>query len=405
MIFGVFVMGGMYGSRVWVPVFAGITMVALVGCILEASEPSMSPTVTPTPDSVDFLIEVLREAESLGVLSDELADLLSELLIEYLIAPETGESVEQVRERLSADQPMDVVMEVLREAAAIGVLSNALSDTLSDLLIEYLIAPATGETPDAVKGRLYAEQRTMVVTGSDGNEITSMEGWSGYVRASHWKPGRSAYSLADFVMNQGGAEVLAGRVSSALSQVVTLERATPEYAARFDNLGTPSYLDLGVFGSLGSESSLFLGLEAKVNESFGSETVCERYQSAVDYLAQNPRSKAAERVRGLLSNYFGETAEPCDSRFADVGYQLLTGVAGAAAVGADFSVFYVMVFRTGVYDEEKSRENRLDYERFIEAAGGKALMEGEGGFDAYEVMVAGRRLVCVYDYFQAPDGM
>ena len=405
MIFGVFVMGGMYGSRVWVPVFAGITMVALVGCILEASEPSMSPTVTPTPDSVDFLIEVLREAESLGVLPDELADLLSELLIEYLIAPETGESVEQVRERLPADQPMDVVMEVLREAAAIGVLSNALSDTLSDLLIEYLIAPATGETPDAVKGRLSANWGTMIITNPDGSEITTMEQWSGRVNSSHWKPGRSAYSLADFVMNRGGGGVLRERVSSVLSRSVALDTATPEYGAKFDSHGgSPSKLDLGIFGRVGSESGLFVGLEAKVDERFG-ETVCKRYQRAVSYLEENPRSKAAARVRDLLSNYFGETAEPCDSAFSDIRYQLLTATAGTVAVGADFSVFYVLVFETDSYDERRGRENRLDYERFIETAGGKALMEGEGGFDAYEIMVAGRRLVCVYDYFQAPDGM
>ena len=64
-----------------------------------------------------------------------------------------------------------------------------------------------------------------------------------------------------------------------------------------------------------------------------------------------------------------------------------------------------MGFRTDLYDEEKGRDNRLDYERFIEAAGGVELTQGEGGFDAYEIMVAGKRVVCVYDYFQMSDGM
>ena len=301
----------------------------------------------------------------------------------------------------------DFHVAVLADATDKGVFPDSLHDVLATYFIENMIAPETGETPEQIRKRLSAQiaraEVTMTVTGKDGNEITSMDEWSGYVRASHWKPGRSAYSLADFIMNRGGAEVLAGRVSSALSRAVTLERATPEYAARFDNLGTPSYLDLGVFGSVGSESSLFVGLEGKVDESFGSETVCERYQSAVDYLAQNPRSKAAERVRGLLSDYFGETAEPCDSRFADVGYQLLTAAAGTAAAERDVLVFYVMVFRTDLYDEDKGRENRADYERFIEAAGGVELARGEGGFDAHEVSVAGKRLVCVYDYYGVQD--
>ena len=257
MIRGIFVMCRMYGSRAWVPIFAVMMIMALSGCTLEASE--------PTPDPLDLLIIVLREAGPLGVLSDESADLLSDLFIEYLITPETGESVERVRERLSADQPMDVVIGVLREAAAIGVLSDALSDMLSDLFIEYLIAPATGETPDAVRGRLSAGWGTMTITNPDGSEITTMEQWSERVNSSHWKQGRSAYSLADFVMNRGGAGVLRKRLSSVLSRPVRLDRATPEYGAKFDSHGgSPSKLDLGIFGRGGSESGLFVGLEAKV---------------------------------------------------------------------------------------------------------------------------------------------
>ncbi len=405
MICGVFVMGGMWGPRVWMPTFVSITMMVVVGCTLEASEPSMSPISAPepSPDSLDVLIAVLREAGSVGVLSDETADLLSDLFIEYLITPETGEAEERVKERLSVDQPLDAVIGVLEEATVIGALSDAMSDLLSDLFIEYLIAPATGEAPEEVRGRLSAGWGTMTITNPDGSEITTMEQWSERVNSSHWKRGRSAYSLADFVMNRGGAKVLRERVSSVLSRPVTLDRATPEYGAKFDSHGgSPSKLDLGIFGRVGSESGLFVGVEAKVDEWFG-ETVCKRYQRAVSYLEENPRSKAAARVRDLLSEYFGETAEPCDSRFSDVRYQLLTSTAGTVAVGKDFSVFYVLVFETDSYDERRGRENRLAYERFIEAAGGRVIALGEGGFDAYEIMVAGKRLVCVYDYFDEWD--
>ena len=343
---------GMYRSCVWILAFAGMMMMALVGCALEASEPSTSPTPvpesvsTPTPDSLDLLVLVLREARALGVLSDELADLLS------------------------------------------------------DLFIEYLIAPATGETPDAARRRLSADWGTMTITNPDGSEITTMEQWSERVNSSHWKPGRSAYSLADFVMNRGGGAVLRERVSSVSSQPVTLDTGTPEYGAKFDSHGgSPSKLDLGIFGRVEGESSLFVGLEAKVDEPFGSDTVCKRYQRAVNYLEENPRSKAADRVRDLLSHYFGETADPCDSTFSDIRYQLLTSTAGTVAVGADIPVFYVMVFKTDLYDEGKGRENRLDYERFIEAAGGRVIVQGEDGFDAHEIIVAGKRLICIYDYF------
>lgn len=119
--------------------------------------PTPTPDPTPTPESLDFLIVVLREAVSLGVLSDELADLLSDWFIVNRIAPNTGEAAERVKERLSADEPLDLVIAVLREAATIGALSDTMSELLSDLFIEYLIAPNTGETPDEVRDRLYAQ--------------------------------------------------------------------------------------------------------------------------------------------------------------------------------------------------------------------------------------------------------
>ena len=140
-----------------------------------------------------------------------------------------------------------------------------------------------------------------------------------------------------------------------------------------------------------------------MHEPFGDKSVCGRYLEGVCELSRNGRSKAAERVKGLLSVYFGESADPCESRFSDVGYQLLTGTAGTVAVGRDFLVFYVTVFKTDSYDQEKGRENRLNYERFIKAAGGRAVIRDGDGFDAYELIVAERRLICVYEYFGVPD--
>ena len=240
----------------------------------------------------------------------------------------------------------------------------------------------------------------MIITGPKGNDIRTMREWSECVKPDHWKPGRSAYSLADFIMNRGAAGVLRERISSVLSQPVTLDTGTPENGAKFDSYrGSPSKLDLGIFGRVEGESSLFVGLEAKVDERFG-DTVCKRYQRAVSYLEENPRSKAAARVRDLLSDYFGETAEPCDSRFSDIHYQLLTSTAGTVAAGADIPVFYVMVFETDLYNPERAAENREDYEKFIAATGGRVIAQGEGSFDAYEISVAGNRLICVYDHFR-----
>ena len=177
------------------------------------------------------------------------------------------------------------------------------------------------------------------VNDSKGNDVATMEQWSESVRRSHWKPGRSAYSLADFIMNRNGAAHLESRISSVLSQPIRLEQGTPEYAARFDRCRGPARLDIGISGRTGSGESLFVGAEAKVDESFGSETVCERYQKAIETLNSNPLSKAADRVKNLLSRHFADTDEPCESRFAEVGYQLLTATAGTVAVQVSISIY------------------------------------------------------------------
>ena len=63
------------------------------------------------------------------------------------------------------------------------------------------------------------------------------------------------------------------RMSVVLSGQVILEQATPEYLARFDSYpGNPSNLDLGITGYLKRSSlkeGLFVGVEAKVDETFG----------------------------------------------------------------------------------------------------------------------------------------
>ena len=197
-----------------------------------------------------------------------------------------------------------------------------------------MLTPTPTAVPMPIPRAEVPVAMALKVHDSKGNDIATLEQWSESVRSSHWRPGRSAYSLADFIMDRNGAAHLESRISSVLSRPVRLERGTPEYAARFDRYRGPARLDIGISGRAVSGESLFVGVEAKVDESFGSETVCERYRDALQTLSGNPRSKAAERVTGLLSRYFADTDEPCESRFAGVGYQLLTATAGTVSAPA-----------------------------------------------------------------------
>lgn len=239
----------------------------------------------------------------------------------------------------------------------------------------------------------------MEIYDSKENTISTMAQWSVSVRATHWKEGRSAYSLADFILNRNGTGHLESRISTVISQPIVLTQGTPEYAAKFDQFGGPARLDIGISGQTTSGESLFVGVEAKVDEPFGSETVCERYQEAVKYLNSNPRSKAAARVKELLSRYLADADEPCASKFAEIGYQLLTATAGTVASEADRAIFYVAVFKTHLYNQQKGEENRLDYENFIKLAGGECLLRDSGECLAHEITLDGKRLICIYEYF------
>ena len=106
--------------------------------------------------------------------------------------------------------------------------------------------------------------------------------------------------------------------------------------------------------------SLFVGVEAKVDENFG-KTVSSTYLSAMKKRNGGTNTNAPERVKNLLSKYFSCEDPPESSRFAGIRYQLLTGCAGTVAREAEIAVFYILVFRTAAYDERKSLTNQQDY--------------------------------------------
>ena len=246
----------------------------------------------------------------------------------------------------------------------------------------------------------------MKIIDSQGQRITTIDQWrsrffDGTSKARHWKKGRSAHSLAEFIINaRNGSRYLEEQISTVLSRSVKLEEAKPEYLARFDSYpGNPSNLDLGITGLVGpsgSAVSLFVGVEAKVDENFG-KTVGSTFLSAMKRRRAGANTNAPERVKDLLSKYLSCEDQPDSSRFADIRYQLLTGCAGTVATKAEVAVFYVLVFRTPTYDERRSQANLRDYGRFVEAAGGKPLTKVGGFLRADALTLAGKKLVCVYD--------
>lgn len=239
----------------------------------------------------------------------------------------------------------------------------------------------------------------MRIEDSKGNEITSLENWSRLYdkpgQSHHWKEHRSAYSIADFLINRNGGETLQSRISSILSQPTKLERAIPEYELRFDQYGRGRVHDVGVFGHTNAGQSVFIGVEAKVDETFG-QSVHDAYLGAKSKQIVGVSTNAPERIEDLLSLHF---SAPDVSMF-DIRYQLLYATAGTLAANAEISVLYIAVFKTPLYDESIGVKNYRDYIQFINKIGGKSIPIDNKLAIAHEVILGGKRLLTIHEYFE-----
>lgn len=211
----------------------------------------------------------------------------------------------------------------------------------------------------------------------------------------HWEPGRSAHSAADFILNRNGAERLRLRVEELLGQAVQFDCIVPELEQRFDAHGRGRMHDLGITGSTAAGKSLFVGVEAKVDETFGP-TIDEAYAKARKAKEDNPRSNAQQRIEDLLALHFPEV----DTSHYKLRYQLLYATAGTIAAGKEVSILYVAVFKTQSFNERIGASNHEDYLRFIEKAGAQPLPNTGNNIDAHELWLDGKRLICVHECFK-----
>ena len=239
----------------------------------------------------------------------------------------------------------------------------------------------------------------MRIEDSSGNEISIIEEWANIYanpQQSHqWKEHRSAYSVADFMLNHNGGEAIQSRVSETLGYEVQLDRAIPEYEVRFDQYGRGRVHDLGIFGHTEMDKSIFVGVEAKVDEPFGASTI-DSYLTAKAKQITGISTNAPERIEQLLAFHF---KEPDPSMF-EVRYQLLYATAGTLAAEADIHLLYVIVFKTPLYDESIGAENYRDYIQFMDKVGATSLRLPTKEAVGYKLNLDGKELFCLHEYFQ-----
>ena len=180
---------------------------------------------------------------------------------------------------------------------------------------------------------------------------------------THWKIGGSAYSLADFLVNRSGEE----RIKEIVGKVfkndlpVVIESGEIEFACQFDKYNGPRKQDIGIWGKTKSGRRFFVGVEAKVNETFGNALKDER-QEAVKEKEKNDRSNKVDRIDELCHRFGCDWAE-----IPEIRYQLLHFTAGTACVkDVDVCIMLTIVFHTDSYNEKTGQNNKDDYNMFME---------------------------------------
>ena len=245
-------------------------------------------------------------------------------------------------------------------------------------------------------------------------EIDSLESWSKEVPKKDWKPGRSAPSLAKFVLSKDGLKHFSNVVNQVLEDEIVIEKAIPEYEVRFDEFrGKGRHHDLGIKAkTIKTKESVFIGVEAKVDEEFGGK-ISDEYLTSIASKLSGTNTKKPNRIERLLVQNFGEKINK--SHF-NLRYQLLHATVGTLAANKndkqeddtsefyDISVFYVVVFDTSDYDDEKGKANKKDFDKFIkEIKAKKCLSVGDNNAEVYKATIDGKELILIYETIKLED--
>ncbi|MFA6831898.1 MAG: hypothetical protein WCR36_06475 [Bacteroidaceae bacterium] len=224
----------------------------------------------------------------------------------------------------------------------------------------------------------------------NGNPISNLSEWQNLVytgiKKKEWKKGSSAYSLADYIINQNGVEEIRTQIARIVNEDVTFEKGCPDYEAHFDDYGRGRAHDLAIWGTTQSGKKLFLGIEAKVNESFG-DTIETAYLNAKINSEIFDKSNGKKRIEGLLAFNFGED----NKDDYQLRYQLLFSTAGTLCVEADIHIMLILVFKTHSFNKNKVKSNYNELQKFLKRTDAK-----ESEKDIFQLTLDNKELILIY---------
>jgi hypothetical protein len=240
----------------------------------------------------------------------------------------------------------------------------------------------------------------MIYKDSKNNTIRNISDWENLLfkqtnKEKHWKKGRSAYEIANFLLNMNGETIILDSLEKITGEKISFDYAIPEMEIRFDKYGHGREHDVGIFGTTESKKRVFIGIESKVDETF-NEKISESYLKAKSKELNHIPTNSAKRIEELLVRNFN-TVEP---KLFDLRYQLLYSTIGTLEAKSndqylDIYFLFVIVFKTELYDELKGIENYKNYIQFVNALD-SVRVHTDKNIDIHKINIDGRILNMVH---------
>ena len=204
----------------------------------------------------------------------------------------------------------------------------------------------------------------------NNNIITTVEEWYQFAppkaKGKHWKDGRSAKSLAQFMTDKNQVKKLEDILVELKYGTNGVISCTPEANTVLPCKGNGRNHDLLMIGE-----DFVVGIEAKVSEPFGEEISTELIEAS-----DNKKNRIDTLANKLFGCKINEVKDGLELR-----YQLLTGVYGTLREAENNqkskALFLVVVFTDGLTSEDENAVNRNndDFKNFCQQIG----LSAEGG--------------------------
>ena len=204
----------------------------------------------------------------------------------------------------------------------------------------------------------------------NNNIITTVEEWYQFAppkaKGKHWKDGRSAKTLAQFMTDKNQVKKLEDILVELEYDTNGVISCTPEANTVLPCKGNGRNHDLLMIGE-----DFVVGIEAKVSESFGEEISTELIEAS-----DNKKGRIDKLANELFGCKINEVKDGLKLR-----YQLLTGVYGTLLEAENNqkskALFLVVVFTDGLTSEDENAVNRNndDFKNFCQQIG----LSAEGG--------------------------